>query len=695
MDHPKDRGSPVDGHYRSLYRQALEEEPVAPWEKDAFDVAEAVLAVVEEGDVCTMVERPGPSDPLTHTLPPALQPLIAQRHWVVWKYELPKGSGNPSKVPYVAAAPSRHASSRNPKDWCSFETAIAAAKKHGFHGVSFALTESATTRFAAFDLDDCRDPKTNTIAEWARRLIGETQSYVEITPSGTGLRIIGYGRADPPVNNKLKAPSGGSCEIYRRTPKFIAVTGDAIDGREFANIDAAIDNHRRTTPQTPEHDGGEDRPADYTTRTGDMPDWIMETVRHGAEVGKRSDEFFKVVRTLKGNGWNAGEIEALLGDHPDGIAAKYWTRLRQEVDRVYYKATTPHGTFTPLPAGELSVAAPFVPKYKNLAAFIREYQPISYTLEGILPSGVFYFLTARRSTGKTAFLVAALFAIILGNDELLGVKVKKGRVAYVALENPTDLRMKLEVARYHFVGAGVTLDDLADRVTIIDAQLPVKEIVEQLKVAAEELGHFQAVLWDTFQAGFQGDEFNDNAGILKYAQQLRTLTGLPGGPSVLVAAHPTKNAGEGELFPYGGGSSINEADGNLTLWAEDGSIKFHQNRVRGPEFEPLHFRIEKLSCPDILDVEGRQILLPVMRPVSAQTAEQRQAAKGSSALDLLKSLAEDPGLSLRERALKLGVPETSMRRSLEELRKGSFVEQGADKKYRLTTKGRKEILTLV
>jgi hypothetical protein len=34
-------------------------------------------------------------------------------------------------------------------------------------------------------------------------------------------------------------------------------------------------------------------------------------------------------------------------------------------------------------------------------------------------------------------------------------------------------------------------------------------------------------------------------------------------------------------------------------------------------------------------------------------------------------------------------------RDLEELRKGSFVEQGADKKYRLTTKGRKEILILV
>lgn len=678
---------PVADHYRALYRQALEEEPVAPWG--------ATLAAIEDGDSCTMIERPGPSDPLTCTLRPALQPLIAQRHWVIWKYEASKKGGKPSKVPHVAAAPSRRASSRNPQDWGSFETAIAAAKQHGFDGVSFALTETATTRFAAFDLDDCRDPKTGTIAEWARLLIGETQSYIEITPSGMGLRIIGYGRADPPVNNKLKAPGGGSCEIYRKTPKFIAVTGDAIDGREFANIDAAIDNHRRTTPQTPEHEGGEDRPVDYAARAGDMPGWIMESVRHGAVVGNRSEEFFKVVRTLKGHGWAVGEIEALLADHPDGIAVKYWNRLRQEVDRVYYKATTPHGKFTPLPQDAQAPGAPFVPKYKNLAVFIREYQPISYTLEGILPSGVFYFLTARRSTGKTAFLVAALFAIILGNAELLGVKVKKGRVAYVALENPTDLRMKLEVARYHFAGAGVSLDDLADQVTIIDAQLPVKEIVEQLKAAAEELGQFQAVLWDTFQAGFQGEEFNDNAGILKYAQQLRTLTGLPGGPSVLVAAHPTKNAGEGELFPYGGGSSINEADGNLTLWAEDGSIKFHQNRVRGPEFEPLHFRIEKLSCPDILDVEGRQILLPVLRPLSVQTAEQRQAAKGSSALDLLKTLAEDPGLSLRERALKLGAPETSMRRGLEELRKGGFVEQGADKKYRLTTKGRKEILTLV
>jgi hypothetical protein len=53
---PKIEEVAMDGRYRALYRQALEEEPCAPWEKDAFDVEEvvlaAVLAAVEEGDGC-------------------------------------------------------------------------------------------------------------------------------------------------------------------------------------------------------------------------------------------------------------------------------------------------------------------------------------------------------------------------------------------------------------------------------------------------------------------------------------------------------------------------------------------------------------------------------------------------------------------------------------------------------------------
>ena len=303
----------------------------------------AKLSCIVHGVMNAVEAADGQADPLDELADrirgaAPLAPLLAQRHWVIWRYEGRNG-GKLSKVPHVASNPGRTASSKQSHDWCAFESAIAAAKQHGFDGVSFALTETATTKFAAFDLDDCRNCETGEIVPWAQCLVEEAGSYAEITPSGTGLRIIGYGRADPPVHNKLKAPDGGSCEIYRKTPKFIAVTGDALDGynREFSNIDATVDNYRRTTPQAPKREDGEAGPAYYSHRTGDMPDWIMESVCHGAEPGKRSEGFFKVVRTLKGHGWGARQIEALLADHPDGIAEKYWNRLRQETDRAYYK----------------------------------------------------------------------------------------------------------------------------------------------------------------------------------------------------------------------------------------------------------------------------------------------------------------------------------------------------------------------
>jgi primase-polymerase (primpol)-like protein len=202
----------------------------------------------------------------------ALRPLLAQRRWVMWRYEARNGDGKPSKAPYVAADPNRHASSKDPRDWCDFETAITAAKRHGFDGVSFALTPTVattkpgaftptpTTWIAAFDCDDCRDPRTGAMgARFDRRVAVLCGDHAK----RHRLSIIGYGRADLAVHDKLKAPGGGSCEIYRQSPKFITVTGDALEGLniDLANIDAAIENHRRTTPQAPKHEGGED-PAD-------------------------------------------------------------------------------------------------------------------------------------------------------------------------------------------------------------------------------------------------------------------------------------------------------------------------------------------------------------------------------------------------------------------------------------------------
>jgi hypothetical protein len=155
-------------------------------------------------------------------------------------------------------------------------------------------------------------------------------------------------------------------------------------------------------------------------------------------------------------------------------------------------------------------------------------------------------------------------------------------------------------------------------------------------------------------------------------------------------------AGEGELIPYGGGSSINEADGNLTLWAEDGCIKLHFNRVRGPEFEPLHFRIEKLSSPDILDDEGRQILLPVLRPMCATTVENRKDAAAKTNIALSKAMVANPKGTMTDWGRTIGLSRQAVEKKLQRLAtKEKLVERGLDDKWRLTKKGRAEVVTIV
>lgn len=238
----------------------------------------------------------------------------------------------------------------------------------------------------------------------------------------------------------------------------------------------------------------------------------------------------------------------------------------------------------------------------------RRRAPISYTVDGNLPSGYLYGLTAKQGSGKTAFMIAASLAVVLGNETILGCEVEKGRVAYVTIENPTDFKMKLAVNCYVH---NISYAEIEHRLAIIDGRDTPEQIYEGLKRDAEENGPFQLVCFDTFQAGFaaaNAGAFNDNEATLAYIIRLRPLTTLPGQPSVLVAFHPTKHASEADLIPYGGGSTYNEVDGNLTLWKE-GQIKLYHNRLRGPEFDPTFFRIENAFLHGHRRQEGAPNLL--------------------------------------------------------------------------------------
>ncbi|MGC1861905.1 MAG: AAA family ATPase [Methylocystis sp.] len=335
----------------------------------------------------------------------------------------------------------------------------------------------------------------------------------------------------------------------------------------------------------------------------------------------------------------------------------------------------------------ISFEPPLPIAFKTAARFCGEYVPLAYTVEPLMRSASLYALTARTGAGKTAFNVVVALAVATGRQDILNREVVNGRVAYLACENPDDIRMRFKIAAYLL---NIDLDELGDRLLILDFRAKPEAVHAELKRLAEQ-EPFALVIVDTLAAFFDGDNINDAVQGGQFMRRLRPLTQIAGLPSVLVAAHPVKNASEEALVPYGSGAILNEIDGNLTLWKnpQTGLVSLHwQGKLRGLEFEPVPFRFEIMGCPDILDAKGREVQLPTLRPASEQAAEDRQQAELDGDYSLLRAMLANPAAPQSEYAAAIGCSKSSINRRLQRLAREKLVQQFLEK-WSLTEKGKK------
>lgn len=327
--------------------------------------------------------------------------------------------------------------------------------------------------------------------------------------------------------------------------------------------------------------------------------------------------------------------------------------------------------------------------FKTAQDFCAAFVPPSYAIEPIVRSGSLYTLTARTGSGKTAFLITTALAVATGRPDILGREVTRGRVAYVAAENPDDLRMRLMVSAWQF---GIDLSEISHNLLIMDRRCKPEELRIRLKSEQMRGGAFSLVMIDTLAAFFDGADANDNVATGEFMRRLRPLTQLDNHPSVVVAAHPVKNATEDNLVPYGGGAILNEVDGNLTLSkTAGGAVKMHwQGKLRGVEFDPLFFRIDISSSPDVIDAKERQVQLPVMRPATEDDAEQREEAEISTDVALLRAMLDDPGAGIRGWATAIHRSKTLVGKKLKKLRDERLVDVILNK-WAITEKGKKAL----
>ena len=137
--------------------------------------------------------------------------LCSVPRWVVWKG---------AKVPYCATAADSTASVTEPNTWATFDQAHTAYEEGGYSGVGFVLSGDG---IVGVDLDKC--VTEGQPAPAALGLLDRVGcEYIELSPSGTGLRGFGYGDN---ITGRRGHLDGVNVELYS-SKRYLTVTGRAI-----------------------------------------------------------------------------------------------------------------------------------------------------------------------------------------------------------------------------------------------------------------------------------------------------------------------------------------------------------------------------------------------------------------------------------------------------------------------------------
>ena len=151
--------------------------------------------------------------------------------WVCWRYETRNGKATKPPVDAKSNGKLVRAKSNDPSTWADFDTACAAATRLNLAGIG--LMVSADDGLTGLDLDHVFDPTTGELDPLALEVLDRFKAtYAEISPSGTGLRIWCYG----------KAQRSGKCEgaikwleVYTHpSHRYLTVTGNHWSGSATA-----------------------------------------------------------------------------------------------------------------------------------------------------------------------------------------------------------------------------------------------------------------------------------------------------------------------------------------------------------------------------------------------------------------------------------------------------------------------------
>jgi hypothetical protein len=559
--------------------------------------------------------------------------LVALPQWVLWKHE---GS---TKVPYQPDG-RRRASSTDPATWSDFSEVYAAFEEGGFDGVGFVLSDG--DGFAGVDLDHCRNAETGDITPGAQEIIDRCASYTEVSPSGTGIRIIC--RSD--YDGSAAYPE---IEIYA-SRRFLTLTGERLNGHEgIEPVDRSIlDGYAAQARSQPASDAP-DRVGDHRISA------IQEAGLYQRPCGGGAHEILCPWADQHSNGDTTGTryLEPHYEGHPAPRFHCHHAHCGERTTAEFFAAIglRPDGNRFDLDA-MLQTAQPQGNTFRPLSDLFQNLGGAEYIIKPYLERETICLMYGDSDTFKSFVAADIAMCIALGRNWASGTTVEAAPVLVICGEGENAYARRLFGWVQHHGIQWNTLD-IPIRVRTVPVELMEKgksdELQKEIEAAAMAMGKPPAlIIIDTLSTSFGDGDENSNTDVAKVINNVKTNLRTPFGACVLIIHH----VGHGDKGRERGAYALRANSDARILVARDNDEQIHlesQKVKDGRKWAPVPLKATEVRLNGIEDNLGETETTLVLEP--GDPDQIRLGGKRRRDEDAPTSLADAVMAELSERAM--------------------------------------------
>lgn len=517
--------------------------------------------------------------------------------WVTWNAEGKPGE-KPRKVPYSPTGRGKPGSSTDPATWGSFAQAEASYRSGGRTGVGIVLNGDG---LVGVDIDHCvtdGKPSPESMALLNRLGAG----YIEISPSGTGLRAVGYGeQLEAGVNGSR---DGLKAEFYS-TGRYLTLTGKTIKAGPIVplkDFKATAESFRLAKKTKVDKETGEyvQTPADErhaalvkAILSGDvyhdsLRDLAASLVASGMAAGAVVNHLRGLMDLSEGphdDRWQSrkGQIKDLVTSavakfKPTSAAEDFDDLLKAASDKFdgakagATDAASDGAAETPEPEQPQGASedATAKPRYKMLtAADLNALPPLRWRIRDVLPETGLSMLLGASTAGKT-FVALDMAAHVSLGMAWHGFKTYAAPVVYVGLEGEQGIQRRIRAWKQHYE---MSLPDTLRFVLQPFNMLQLTNVADLAAAVLDAGGRGGIIIVDTLNRATPGADENSSVDMGNTIAAAKKLQAATSG-MVMLVHHKGKNdaagaRGHSSLYGALDAAIAVNSQGALRSWSTD------------------------------------------------------------------------------------------------------------------------------